>query len=46
MHSRNWHYCESNIPDESKSSKMTGLYDSIKRHQSYLVNYEERDPGK
>ncbi len=31
------------IPDEEQSSKMTGLYDSIKRHQSYLVNYEERD---
>ena len=35
-----------NITDEEQSSKMTGLYDYIKRNQSYLVNYEERDNAK
>jgi hypothetical protein len=35
-----------NITDEEQRSKMTGLYDYIKRNQAYIVNYEERDNAK
>jgi hypothetical protein len=32
-----------NIHAEEQHSKITGLYDYIKRNQSYIVNYEERE---
>ncbi|MGA7953553.1 MAG: ISKra4 family transposase [Gloeobacterales cyanobacterium] len=32
-----------NVTDESKKSKLTGLYDYLHRNQAYLVNYDARD---
>jgi hypothetical protein len=35
-----------NIHAEEQHSKITGLYDYIKRNQAYIVNYEKRDNAK
>jgi hypothetical protein len=32
-----------NVTDSKKRTKLEDLYDYLKRNQSYLVNYEERD---
>ena len=33
---------KNNVTDESKQSKLNGLYDYLKRNRDYLVNYEKR----
>ena len=35
-----------NISDETKCSKLKGLYNYLKRNQDYLVNYDKRKEHK